>query len=435
MTSFAKSKSGSAFLWLTMGIGIAATAQTQQALPSGTAAAASPVFDTWAPAPCSPIGQSAGGCPPGTRHPIRVVTVATGLVQPWQMAFLPDGKTMLVTEVPGRLRIIRDGVLAPQPVSGWPGTELKARGFSAVVVHPDFARNHHIYLTFTKGDARGTTLALAQAQLNGDALTGVKEIFVADAMGASVVGGRAHFGPDGKLYVAIADRDPKFAIDDSSLRMQAQNLNSHIGKVLRLNDDGTAPADNPFFGRNDAKPEIYTYGHRNVSGISFHPETGQPWVTDIGPMGGDELNVLEPGKNYGWPLVSFGKIYNGHFTSENPFSRPGMELPVMFWVPSIAPSGVIFYTGDKFPHWKGHLFIGALSGQQLQRVAFNQPPPHSERRETLLQQLGIRVRDVIQGSDGYLYVSTEKAVVNNGDAPPTPEQLANGSVLRIEPAE
>jgi glucose/arabinose dehydrogenase len=371
-----------------------------------------------------------------------VVPLATGLDRPWHIAFLPDGHGMLVTETPGRLRMIRDGVLDPKPVSGWPVASLQAQTLNSVLVHPQFAQNHFVYLSYSKGDdQKRTTLALARGRLDGMTLTDVHEIFVADAWEpGGALAGRAAFGPDGMVYLAVGDRDRFVTTDDNSARMLAQDLANDAGKVLRIRDDGGIPADNPFVGRADAKPEIYTYGHRNVYGFAWHPDTGALWSCEIGPMGGDELNILQPGKNYGWPLVSFGKIYSGHLASEQSYYRPGMEMPVMFWVPAISPSSLIFYTGDRFPYWKGHLFVGALNGQQLQRIAFNQPPPQTERRESLLTQLDARIRDVRQGPDGYIYVATETAEDTTGPAYPRPGEPhhpggPHGMVLRIEPVD
>ena len=412
------------------------------AIVVGAPSFAQQVFDTYTPGACSPNGQPHGGCAPGTLHRIRVVQLANGLDRPWHIAFLPDGHGMLVTETPGRLRMFHDGVLDPKPVSGWPVASLNAHTLNSVLVHPQFAQNHFVYLTYSKADEqKRTTLALARGRLDGMALTDVHEIFVADAWSPSgALAGRAAFGPDGMVYLAVGDRDQFVTTDDNRTRMAAQRLDNDAGKVLRVRDDGSIPADNPFVGRAGAKPEIYTYGHRNVYGFAWHPDTGALWSCEIGPMGGDELNILEPGKNYGWPLVSFGKIYNGNVASEQSWYRPGMEMPVMFWVPAISPSSLIFYTGDGFPHWKGHLFIGALSGQQLLRVAFNQPPPQVERRESLLTQLDARIRDVRQGPDGYIYVATEMAEDTTGPPNPRPGPGPvpggpHGMVLRIEPAE
>ena len=411
------------------------------------------IFDTYTPGPCSPNGQPHGGCPPGERHRFRVVPIATGLDRPWHIAFLPDGHTILVTETPGRLRIVRDGALDPNPVSGWLADSLHAQTFNSVLVHPQFDRNHFVYLSYQKLDVldtgatakadapKRTTLALARGYFDGKTLTNVRDIFLADAWQAGgALAGRAAFGPDGMIYLAVGDRDIHVTTDDASARIAAQHLDNDAGKVLRLRDDGSIPADNPFVHRAGAKPEIYTYGHRNVYGFAWDPETGALWSCEIGPMGGDELNILAPGKNYGWPLVSFGRIYNGNTASEQSYYRPEMEMPVMFWVPAISPSSLIIYTGDRFPYWKGSLFIGALSGQQLQRVAFNQPAPQEERRESLLTQLDVRVRDVRQGPDGYIYVATETAGDTTSFANPRPDRKPrpdgpHGMVLRLEPVD
>jgi glucose/arabinose dehydrogenase len=381
------------------------------------------------PDPAAPQVFNASG---GQR--IRVVAIATGLVHPWSIGFLPDGRTMLVSEQPGRLRIIRDGVLDPQPVwSAPPATPTTGGGgattnLHAVAVHPQFAQNQFVYISYPKRGERGSTLAVSRGRLSGAALTELTEIFVADAWetGGNLAG-RIMFGPDNTLYVAVGDRDRLCCIgkDDNSLRLKAQDLSNHVGKVLRLRDDGGVPADNPFVGRAGAKPEIFTYGHRNTYGFAFHPETGALWQAEIGPMGGDEVNILVPGHNYGWPLVSMGRNYTGTLVSDEPWFRPGMDNPRVFWVPSISPSSILFYTGDRFPAWKGNLFVGALNGQQLQRIAFNQPS-QAERREPLLTQLAIRIRDVKQGPDGNLYVATEK---RSGGSD------ADGTVLRIEPAQ
>jgi glucose/arabinose dehydrogenase len=389
------------------------------------------IFDTYTPGPCSATGAAHGGCDRGQLVRIRVVPVATGLVRPWHIAFLPDGN-MLVTELPGRLRLVSQGSPAPQLVQGWPVAELQARGLNSVVPHPQFRQNRTVYLSYSKGaDAQKTTIGLARGRLDGTTLTEVKEIFVADAWGSGAAAGRAAFGPDGMIYLTVGDRDRNVFTDDNSARILAQDLGSHVGKVLRLRDDGTAAPDNPFVGRAGAKPEIYTYGHRNVHGLAWHPETRELWAVEIGPMGGDELNVLRPGRNYGWPLVSFGRMYTGNVVSEQSWWRPGIEMPAMFWMPAISPSSVTFYTGDRFPLWRGHLFIGGLSGQQLLRVAFDQPLPQAERRESMLTALDIRFRDVVQGPDAYLYVATEKT---GQDGPGSAKESPDGMILRIEPA-
>jgi glucose/arabinose dehydrogenase len=227
--------------------------------------------------------------------------------------------------------------------------------------------------------------------------------------------------------VTIGDRDRICCngSEDNSLRMKAQKLDNHVGKTLRLRDDGSVPPDNPFVGRADAKPEIFTYGHRNGYGLAIHPETGQLWQAEIGPMGGDEVNILQSGHNYGWPVVSMGRNYTGSLVSDQPWAQPGMDNPRIFWVPSISPSSIIFYTGDKFPKWKNNLFIGSLTQQQLIRMAFNQPS-QAEKREGLLIPLKMRIREVQQSPDGYIYVATEGKSGGKD---------ADGTVLRIEPAD
>jgi glucose/arabinose dehydrogenase len=359
---------------------------------------------------------------------IRVVTLATGLFHPWSLAFLPDG-AVLVAERDGRLRIIRDGVLAPEPV--WTSPTPRGQAADALhglAVHPQFAQNRLVYVSYPKNGPKGNTLAVSRGHLQGDKLTEVAEIFVADAWETSGnLAGHMKFGPDSSLYVMVGDRDRLCCtgVEDNSLRMKAQALDNHVGKTLRITDDGGVPADNPFVGRAGAKPEIFTYGHRNGYGLAFHPQTGELWQAEIGPMGGDEVNILIAGHNYGWPLVSTGRNYTGTLVSDQPWARPGMDNPRIHWVPSISPSSLMFYTGDKFPNWKNSLFVGALTTRVLLRVSFNQPS-QAERREPLLAQLNVRVRDVQQGPDGYIYVATEQAI--RGDA-------ADGMVLRLEPAK
>jgi len=390
------------------------------------------IFDTYTPGPCSPTGAVHGGCPPGDLVRIRVVTVAYGLVRPWHLTFLPGGTDMLVTELPGALRIVRGGKLDPKPIAGWPDDLLSSRSLNSVVLHPDYERNGTLYFSYVKAREGGdTTIALARAHFDGASLSELEDVFVADAWGTGATAGRAEIGPDGMIYLTVGDRDAGNLTDDPSYRMLAQGLDNHVGKILRLRDDGSAPDDNPFAGRADAKPEIYSYGHRNAQGLAWHPETGELWATEIGPLAGDELNRIMPGSNYGWPVVSLGKIYTGNLASEQSWWRPGMEMPVMFWVPAISPSSIMIYSGEKFPLWNGHFFIGALGGQQLQRVAFNQPL-QAERRESLLVPLDVRVRDVRQGPDGNLYLAVSRdQQLGPGSARLTP----NGSILRIEPAE
>ncbi len=406
----------------------------------GPAASAAPapaatdplVFDTWVPGPCSPNGQPQGQCPPGELFRVRLVPVAEGLTSPRNLAFLPNGD-LLIAGLSGGTRIVHEGKLAPEPLAGWPVPSIDAGALQATIVHPQFATNHFVYLYYIKKrEDTATTLALARAKLEGSELSDVHEIFEAAAwIVGGPLAGRAKFGPDGMIYMTTNDHDKNNANDDATIRIFAQHLDSDVGKVLRIRDDGTAPPDNPFVGRKDANPEVFTYGHRNPTDFAWHPTTGELWATEIGPMGGDELNVLHAGKNYGWPLVTLGKLYNKNDINDEHWYRPGMETPVMSWIPSISPSTLTWYTGDKLAPWRGHLFIGALNGQTLQRVAFDQPAPQAERRDSLFMSLGRRWRQAVQGPDGYLYAITEKRTLGGT---PDSKDATSGVVYRIEPA-
>jgi aldose sugar dehydrogenase len=345
---------------------------------------------------------------------IRVVIVARGLSNPWSLAFLPDGGMLLTERGAGRVRVIRDGTLDPEPVAGVP--EVRAMGLSGlfdIVLHPRFAENRFVYLTYNKPRGeRASSLGVARGQWDGSALTGVRDIFVTDDTSSI---SRMAFGPDGKLYVTTF----------GSMGEGAQDPMSLAGKVLRLNDDGSVPDDNPFSGRSDHRPEIYTLGHRSPLGLAFHPDTGELWEVEMGPNGGDEINVLRPGANYGWPVVSLGRTYPGPWQSQK-FQRDDFEDPVVFWMPSISTSGLAFYTGDRLPKWKGDVFVGGMRyGEipgtgQLQRILFNEDMQEL-RREPLLTDLRHRIRDVRQGPDDLLYLLTDH-----------PD---DGAVLRIEPIE
>ncbi len=328
---------------------------------------------------------------------VRVVTVATGLTHPWSIALLPDGRTMLVSERIGRVRVIRDLVLDPEPA--W--TVDRAGGESNdrlkwVAIHPRFAENRLVYLSYPVTQNGQTTLAVARGRFDGAKLVDVAEIFTADAWETGGnLGGKLLFGPDESLYVTVGDRDRICCngSDDNSLRLKAQDLSTHVGKTLRIRDDGSVPPDNPFVGRAGAKPEIFTYGHRNGYGLAFHPDTGELWQAEIGPMGGDEVNILLPGHNYGWPLVSMGRNYTGSHVSDQWYHRDGMDDPRMFWVPSISPSSLAFYTGDKFPSWKNSMLVGlversgpatrvvrpAVAGRTARAVAAAAQRPHPRR--------------------------------------------------------
>jgi glucose/arabinose dehydrogenase len=345
---------------------------------------------------------------------IRVVVMAKGLDHPWSIAFLPDGN-ILVTERAGRLRIVLDGVLDPQPIAGLPEVYTAGGGgLLEVGLHPGFSENGLVYLTFTKGLGDGDhTAALARGRLDGMALVDVEEIFVAETgVGGPPAGAPMLFGPDGMIYMGVGG-----ANDDI-----AQRTATHQGKILRLTEDGEAAPDNPFVSETEYLPEIFTLGHRNMLGLSVHPETGAIWENENGPQGGDEVNVLGSGANYGWPVVSFGREYSGPRVSERTFAE-GMEGPRVFWVPSIAASGMTFYTGDAFPRWQRNLFVGGLTyGRipgtgQLHRIVFNENWEEI-RREAILTELRQRIRNVEQGPDGFLYLVTDED---------------DGALLRIEP--
>ena len=348
---------------------------------------------------------------------IRVVTLAEGLAKPWSLAFLPNGD-MLVTEKPGRVRLIRDGVLMPEPVPGVPEVDPRRQGgLMDVVLHPQFAENSWVYLTYSKpGEGDNATTALARGRFDGARFRDVEDLFIANAWAETGghYGSRLAFTPDGKLFMSIGERQQ---------RDRAQDPTDHGGTVLRLNDDGSVPDDNPFLGRDGFLPEIYSYGHRNPQGLAVHPETGDVWVNEHGPRGGDEANLILPGRNYGWPIVSYGREYSGEIITNQPW-KEGLEPPQYYWVPSIAISGMTFYDGDRFPEWKGHMFVGGLRAMVLQRVV-----PLNQRggfeRESMLTELRQRVRDVRQGPDGLLYVVTDRDPTRQG---------ATGAVLRIEPA-
>ena len=357
---------------------------------------------------------------------IRVSVVTDGLTYPWGLAFLPDGR-ILVTERLGTLRQIRDGVLDPTPLGGVPEvyTEGPLAGLMDVAAHPEFAENRFVYLTYSKPTADGSTVALARGRFEGGALSEVRDVFVADADlngGAS----RLAFAPDGSLYMTVGGAF-------GGTRPLAQDPASHVGKVLRLRDDGSAPDDNPFAGREDHAAEVFSLGHRNPMGLAIHPETGEVWASEHAPMGGDEVNRILPGRNYGWPDVSYSREYTGLRVSERPWQED-LEQPEIVWIPSIAPSGLVFYSGDRFPAWRGDLFAGSLmTGRvartgHLERIEFNRQGLE-QRREWLLADLRQRIRDVEQGPDGLLYVLTGGSFLGRDPA------LGEAALLRIEPAE
>ena len=354
-----------------------------------------------------------------SNYTIRVVELATGLSNPWSMAFLPNGD-VLVTERAGRLRILRDGVLDPDPIPGVPEVRNTILGgLLDVLTHPEFSANEIIYLSYSKEIVDdGSTTAIARARFDGQSLEDLEDIFVASTRSTSPTnfGGRMVFGTDGRLYVAIGERQEQ---------ERAQDPMDHGGKVLRLRDDGTPPEDNPFVDDPGYLPEIYTLGHRSPQGLTVHPETGAIWENEHGPLGGDEINILVAGRNYGWPMVSYGTDYNGtEITETGLTSLPEFESPFMYWVPSIAISGLSFYTGNVFPEWQGNAFVGSMMAGRIrwtghvQRLTFN-AAGHSITREPVLAQLRQRIRNVRPGPDGLLYVLTDENP---------------GVLLRIEPA-
>jgi glucose/arabinose dehydrogenase len=338
----------------------------------------------------------------------RTVTVARGLEHPWGMAFLPDGR-MLVTERPGRLRIVSADGKVSAPVSGLPKIAAVGQGgLLDVALHPKFAENRLVYFSFAEPGVGGQGTAAARGRLEGNALKDVEVIFrqKPKLSGGHHFGSRLVFAPDGTLYISMGERG----------RMhRAQNRRNHQGTIARVNDDGSIPKDNPFVNSTDALPEIYTWGNRNVQGMALNPWTGVVWAQEHGPQGGDEVNILKAGANYGWPVITYGIDYDGSIIS-NLTHKEGMEQPLLHWTPSIAPSGMAFYDGDKFPQWKGDLFVGALKDRHLRRIDLD--GDRVVGQEVLLKELRERIRDVRSGPDGNLYVLT--------DSP-------QGRVIRVEP--
>lgn len=384
----------------------------QQTVPFQGGIPVAPTGLAGKPLPDKPVDYATG-----EGQNIRVSVFARGLENPWSIAFLPDG-SMLVTERPGRLRVIRNNTLVPEPVTGGPASYVAGEsglpgavhGYMDIALHPNFAQNRYVYLVYNK-PASGETrqvLALARGKFDGKALTEVKDIFVSTGSGTS----RIAFGKDGTLFMATTGVGGN----------DAQDPNVLGGKVLRFRDDGSVPPDNPFVGRAGARPEVYSIGHRSSLGLAMHPGTGDMWLNENGPNGGDEINILKPGANYGWPVVSYGRQYTGPFQNDRP-GHAAFEPPLVVWIPSIAVSGMTFYTGDKLPKWKGDVFVGALrTGEipgtgHIERILFNEKMEEL-RRESLLTDLRQRIRDIRQGPDGFLYVLTDEKA---------------GAILKIEP--
>ncbi|MEI9814820.1 MAG: PQQ-dependent sugar dehydrogenase [Acidobacteriota bacterium] len=392
-------------------IAVGSVAAGQQSVPFANGIPVAPKGLAGKPLPMKPVVYDTGE---GER--IRVVVQNRGLEHPYGAVFIPNGP-MLVIERPGRLRAIRNGVLDPKPIAGAPkafsagepGLPGAVHGYMDIALHPDFAKNQLIYLVYTKpvNDKTNHT-AVARGKWDGKGLVDVKDIYTLEFGSTS----RIVFGKDGLLYLSTTGNDP-------------QDLGTLGGKILRLRDDGTVPPDNPFAKRAGAKPEIFTYGHRNTLGLALHPKTGEIWQNENGPNGGDEINILKAGANYGWPLVSLGRAYPGNWQGKDGPNHLGYEAPVVYWTPAIAISGMLFYTGDKFPKWKGDIFVGSLRTGEIpgtghvERILFNEKMEEL-RREALLTDLRQRIRDVKQGPDGLIYVLTDEP---------------KGAVLRIEPAK
>jgi glucose/arabinose dehydrogenase len=349
-------------------------------------------------------------------HRFRVVTVAEGFEHPWSIAFLPGGD-MLVTERPGRLRVVRNGRLLPNAVEGVPPVYAVGQGgLFDVVPHPDFASNRLLYLAFAKpqGGLESTTTVI-RARFENDRLSNIEEIFEADSRGRGHYGGRLAFSGQ-YLFVSVGER---MASPSGDLAAHpAQDPTNHHGTINRLYHDGTVPQDNPFVGQGDIEPSVWSFGHRNPQSLAIHPQTGEVWEAEHGPQGGDEVNLIEPGKNYGWPVIGFGMNYGSGARIHEGTVRQGMEAPVHVWVPSIAASGMMIYDGDAFPAWRGSIFVGGLAGEQLVRIEMDGRT--RKFAETLLYGIG-RVRDVRQGPDGFIYLAIDDQV---GDLTP---------IVRLEP--
>ena len=347
---------------------------------------------------------------PSTEPPYHVETLATGLKFPWSLAFLPNGDTLL-TEKFGELRILRKGALDPAPVTGGPQNILKEgdSGLLDVVLDPAFETNQTVFITFNEGTKEQNHLAVFRAKFDGATLSGGKVIFRSspEKAGPQHSGGRMVFLPDGTFLVTVSD--------GFTYRDAAQDLGSDLGKVLRLDRDGQVPRDNPFVGKEGVRPEIFTYGHRNALGLLVDPRNGEIWLHENGPKGGDEINLLKPGLNYGWPKATFGVDYSGELVSKLQ-KAPGVTDPVVVWTPSIAPSGFTLYLGKKFPQWTGDFFVGTLAEKSIRRVKIRNA--NWTEQQILLRELDTRIRDVRTGPDGNIYALTD---------------TDNGQVLRLSP--
>ena len=369
-------------------------------------------------------------------HDFSIDTVTLGLVHPFSMVFTSEGD-LLVTERPGRLRIVRDGSLVNDPVEGlpkilaigqgaMPQDGREQAGMRDVMLHPDFTTNRLLYLSYTKpgADSLGN-IAVIRGRFENDRLSEVEEVFHADAFGngsnrSSQWGGRLAFDDNGYLFVTIGDR--QWPSEGDLAAHPSQNLSSHNGTTVRLYEDGRVPEDNPFVGQEGVHPEIWTYGHRNAQGLAVHPETGDVWLNEHGPQGGDELNLIRPGLNYGWPVVGFGVNYRTGIAIHGATHQDGMEPPTHIWVPSIGVTGMLFYAGDAFPDWRGDMIVASLRGEKLVRLTLD--GQQVAREETLIHGIG-RIRDVRQGPEGIIYLAMD-GDARGFDGDPTP-------ILRLIP--
>lgn len=355
--------------------------------------------------------------PTSVTQNIRQTTIVEGLERPWSLAWLPDGG-MLITEKAGRLRLVRNGQLAPTPIAGVPEVlTVGQAGLLDISLHPQFEQNRWIYLTYSHGTPEANRTRLARATFDGKTLKDLRVIFEVSRTKSD----GQHFGsrmvwlPDNTFLLSLGDGgNPPVSLDGALIRQQAQNLQSRLGKIVRLKDDGSPPQDNPFVGQKTVDPAIWSYGHRNIQGLAIDAKTGQVWATEHGARGGDELNRIESGQNYGWPLVTYSREYAGGEISQER-SRPGMVDPKLVWTPAIAPSGLMVYRGDRVPAWQGHLFAGGLVSQDIRQIQLDDQGTVVNQQQI---PIGQRVRDVRQGPDGWLYVLTD---------------AANGRLIRLEP--
>ena len=368
-----------------------------------------------------PVGLALAQPGGGPQVRFKVVTVAEGLQNPWSMAWLPNGD-MLVTERGGTIRTIRNGQLLPEPMANVPAVRASGQGgLFDIVLHPDYAENGWVYISFAKPDANNqqATTTVIRAKIRDNALVDIEEVFEADAWSNSAghYGGRIAFDGQGHMFVSSGER---MAPSTGDLTQHpAQTTNEDFGVIVRLNDDGSVPRDNPFVGREGFVPEMWSYGHRNPQGLVYDTATGTLWETEHGPQGGDELNVIKPGLNYGWPVITYGANY-GSGTEIGPRAAQGMEQPAAFYVPSIAPSGLMLYTGDKFPAWQGRLFVGGLSAAYGGISVVSVNGTIVTGRTPILA--GYRVRDIRQGPDGFIYVAVDSSTTTTKTA-----------IVRLEP--